>query len=105
MVRRLLERFTKDKFRAEKVIQRKGDKLYFKWKGSNNSFSSWIEKKGIVIYKSYFSEPYTRSKKNFEFDFDFEKVEFDLSNYVTKSCLKNTTNVDTFDQHLLKRLI
>ena len=33
------------------------------------------------------------------------KVEFDLSNYVTKSCLKNTTNVDTFDQHLLKRLI
>ena len=56
--------FTKDEFRSEKVIQRKGDKLYLKWKGSNNSFSSWIDKKGIVIYKSYFSEPYTPSKKN-----------------------------------------
>ena len=32
-------------FKTEKVIQRKGDKLYVKWKGYNNLFSSWIDKK------------------------------------------------------------
>ena len=35
-------------FRAEKVIKRKGDELYVKWKGYNNSFNSWIHKKDIV---------------------------------------------------------
>ena len=36
------------KFRREKLIKRKGDKLYVKWKGCNNSFNSWIIKKDIV---------------------------------------------------------
>ena len=36
-------------FRVEKVIKKKGDKLYAKWKGYNNSFNSWIDKKDIVI--------------------------------------------------------
>ena len=36
-------------FRVEKVIKRKGDKLYVKWKGYNNSFNSWTDKKDIVI--------------------------------------------------------
>ena len=35
-------------FRIEKVIKKKGDKLYVKWKGYNNSFNSWIDKKDIV---------------------------------------------------------
>ena len=35
-------------FRVEKVIRRKGDQLYVKWKGHNNSFNSWIYKKDIV---------------------------------------------------------
>ena len=35
-------------FRIEKILQRKGDKLYVKWKGYDNSFNSWINKKGIV---------------------------------------------------------
>ena len=35
-------------FRVEKVINRKGDKLYVKWKGYDNSFNSWIDKKDIV---------------------------------------------------------
>ena len=35
-------------FRAEKVIKRKGDKPYVKWKGYDNSFNSWIDKKYIV---------------------------------------------------------
>ena len=36
------------KFIVEKVIKRKGDKLYVKWKGYDNSFISWIDKKDIV---------------------------------------------------------
>ena len=35
-------------FRIEKVIKRKRDKLYVKWKDYNSSFKSWIDKKGIV---------------------------------------------------------
>ena len=38
---------SQEKFRIEKVIKRKGDKLYVKWKGYNNSFNSWIDKKDI----------------------------------------------------------
>ena len=32
-------------FRIEKVIKEKDDKLHLKWKGYNNSFNSWIDKK------------------------------------------------------------
>ena len=35
-------------FKVEKVIKRKGEELYVKWKGYNNSFKSWINKKEIV---------------------------------------------------------
>ena len=35
-------------FRVEKVIKRKGDKIYVKWNGYDNSFNSWIDKKDIV---------------------------------------------------------
>ena len=34
--------------RVEKLIKRKGDKLYLQWKGYDSSFNSWIDKKGIV---------------------------------------------------------
>ena len=37
-----------EEFRIEKVIRRKGDKLYVKWKGYNNSFNSWIDKASLV---------------------------------------------------------
>ena len=43
-----LEKTDQKEFRIEKVIWRKGDKLYVKWKGYDNSFNSWIEKKDIV---------------------------------------------------------
>ena len=32
-------------FMIEKVIKRKGNKLYVKWKGYDNSFNSWTDKK------------------------------------------------------------
>ena len=40
---------TKQKeFRVKKVIKRKGDKLYVKWKGYDSSFNGWIDKKDIL---------------------------------------------------------
>ena len=35
-------------FRIEKVIKKKGDKLYVNWKGYDNSLNSWIDKKDLV---------------------------------------------------------
>ena len=37
-----------EEFRIEKVIRRKGDKLYVKWKGYDNSCNSWINKRNLV---------------------------------------------------------
>ena len=38
---------TNQELRVEKVIKRKGDKLYIKWKGYDNCFNSWKDKKDI----------------------------------------------------------
>ena len=43
-----LQKTSQEKFRIEKVIKRKDDKLYVKWKGYDNSFHSWVNKKDIV---------------------------------------------------------
>ena len=43
-----LQKTNQEEFRIEKVIRRKGDKLYVKWKGYDNSFKSWIDKKDII---------------------------------------------------------
>ena len=43
-----LQETNKKEFRIEKIINRKSDKLYVKWKGYNNSFNSWVDKKDIV---------------------------------------------------------
>ena len=32
----------------EKVIKRKGDKLYVKWKDYDNSFNNWIDKTDLI---------------------------------------------------------
>ena len=42
-----LQKTSQAKFRIEKIIKRKGDKLYVKWKGYDNSFNSWIDKKDL----------------------------------------------------------
>ena len=55
MVKTLLEHFMKKnckktnrkEFRTEKVIKKKGDKLYVKWKGYDNSFNSWTDKMDV----------------------------------------------------------
>ena len=43
-----LQKTNQKEFRIEEVIKRNGDKLYVRWKGYNNSFNSWIDKKDLV---------------------------------------------------------
>ena len=43
-----LQKTNQKEFRIEKIIKRKGDKLYVKWKGYDNSFNNWIGKKKLV---------------------------------------------------------
>ena len=43
-----LQKTNQKEFRIEKIRKRKGDKLYVKWKGYDNSFNSWINKKNIL---------------------------------------------------------
>ena len=81
-----------EEFRVEKAIKRIGDKLYVKLKGYN-SFNSCINKKKVSSYKMIFLKPYIRSKTKI-------KVALDLSNYATKSDLKNAIH-----RNVLKRLI
>ena len=43
-----LQKPDQKEFKVEKVIKRKGDILYIKWEGQDNSFKPWIDKKDIV---------------------------------------------------------
>ena len=43
-----LQKTDQKEFRIEKVLKKKGHKLYVKWKGYDNSFNSRIDKKDIV---------------------------------------------------------
>ena len=43
-----LQKTNQEKFRIGKVIKKKGDKLYVKWKGYDNSFNSWIDRKDFI---------------------------------------------------------
>ena len=49
-----LQKTNRKEFRIEKRIKRKGQKLYVKWKGYDNSFNNWIDKKrfSITSYKN-----------------------------------------------------
>ena len=88
-----LQRTNQEEFRTEKVIRRKGDKLYVKWKGYDNSFNSWIDEGNLVQRKykrniklSYYLA-YRSSSNNI-------KVKLGLVNYATKTDLKNITHAD-----------
>ena len=62
MVNQLLDIFMKfqktdqQEFRIEKVLKRKGDKLYVKWKGYDNSFNSWVNELTLDEIRSYKNE-------------------------------------------------
>ena len=40
--------WSEEVIRIQKVIKKKGNKLYVKWKGCDNSFNSWIDKKDLI---------------------------------------------------------
>ena len=89
-----LQKINQEEFRIEKVIKGKGNKIYVKWKGYNNSFNSWIDKSKLSsenvkrYYKmSTYYPPYKSSSNNI-------KVELDLTNYATKTDLENIIHVD-----------
>ena len=76
------------KFRIEKVLKKKGDKLYVKWKAYDNSLIVGLIKKTLYKMSQYFRKPY----EPFGGDINFT---VDLSNYATKDDIKNITHVDT----------
>ena len=43
-----LQKTNQQEFRVEKLIKKKGHKLYVKWEGYDNSFSSWIDKNYVI---------------------------------------------------------
>ena len=43
-----LQKTNQEEFKIEKLIKRKSDKIYVKWKGYDNSFNSWIDKNDII---------------------------------------------------------
>ena len=48
MKKKKIQKTNQQEFRIEKVIKKKGDNLYVQWKGYDNSFNSWIDKKDLV---------------------------------------------------------
>ena len=42
-----LQKTSQEKFRIEKVLKRKADKLHDKWKRYGNHFNSWNDKKDL----------------------------------------------------------
>ena len=48
---KVLQETNQKKFRMEKVLKKKDDKLYVKWKDYDNSFNSSIDKKDLVYSK------------------------------------------------------
>ena len=43
-----LQKKNQNEFRIEKISKRKDEKLFVKWKGYDNSFNTWINKKDIL---------------------------------------------------------
>ena len=74
-------------------MKRKGDKLFVKWKGYDNSFNSWIDNKDLVWFyhikmSQYFPTPFRSFGRNIN-------VKVNLSNYATKEDIKNISHVYT----------
>ena len=50
-----MQKTNQKEFRIEKVLKRKGDKLYVKVKGYDNSSNNWINKKDLYKNESILS--------------------------------------------------
>ena len=83
-----LQKTSQEKFRIEKVLKRKGDKFYVKWKGYDNYLIVGLIKRPCIKMSQYFPKPFRNLVGNIN-------VKVDLSNYARKTDLKNVTHVDT----------
>ena len=81
-----MQKTNQKELRIEKVIKRKGDKLYVKWKGYDNSFNSGVDIKDIM--SGQYFPPYRGHIADV-------RVRLDLTKYAIKTDLKNVTHVDT----------
>ena len=43
-----LQKTNQQEFRVDKLIKKKEHKLYVKWEGYDNSYSSWIDKNYVI---------------------------------------------------------
>ena len=80
------QKTSQEKFRTEKILKRKGNKLHVKWKGYENRFNSWIEKNDLIEKRSQHFPKLLIFGGNIN-------VKVDLSNYETKTDSKNVTHV------------
>ena len=92
-----LQKTSQIEFTIQKVIKRKGNKLYVKWKGYDNSFNRWIDKKDLVKTTQYFPKPHEPFGGNIN-------VKVDLFNYATKTNLTIVTRVDVSNSALKSNL-
>ena len=42
------KKINQEEFTMEKLTKKKGDKLYVKWNGNNNSSNCWIDEKDVI---------------------------------------------------------
>ena len=99
-----LQKTNQQEFRIEKVIKKKCDKLYVKWKCYHSSFNSWIDKKDsiiLLIIRIKMSQHFPKLYEPFGGDIS---VKIDLSNYVTKADIRNISHVDTSSLELKTNL-
>ena len=76
-----LQKTNQKEFGIPKIFKINKDKLYVTWKGYDNSFNSWIDKKIYCYTRISYFPPYSHRKSKIELELDF-------SNYATKSGLK-----------------
>ena len=87
-VKKGLQKTSQKEFKIEKVIKRKGNGLYVKWKEYDNSFSSCLDKKDILKLVNIFL-------KDKNLLVETLMLKFDLPNYARKADLKNATGIET----------
>ena len=96
--------FKKQIKKTEKVIRRKGDKSYVRWKSYDNSFNSWINEKNIVWVSEYFpkARPFGG---NVNIILDFSRGVVGSSDFAKRTNLPNLKyDVDKLDIDKLKNV-
>ena len=89
-----LQKANQNEFQIEKVTKRKGDELFLKWKDMIiHLIVGLIKKKHLkkfpcIKMNQYFPKPFRNFGGNIN-------VKVDLSNYATKTYIKNISHLDT----------